>query len=76
MQAYGEQIIRDNKNSFVKIISLPIFAKTQSIVLLDLATMDSYTVSFNLSDTIKNAAPVESAVQQSQEEIEREMQID
>ena len=42
---YGEATIFQHKNSresAVKLLSVPTFAKTRSIVLLDLATLESY----------------------------------
>jgi hypothetical protein len=76
MQEYGQELIQGPHGKFVQLLSLPIFAKTQSVVLLDLTTMDSYEVSFEVSGVIRQAMPVVEQVGESQEEIERDMQID
>jgi hypothetical protein len=56
MQNYKEELICQNKGKqnmqFVKVISLPTFSLDHSIVLLDLETMQSYEVKFDLSEGI------------------------
>ena len=47
------------KDGFVKIISIPQFVKTNSIVLLDLQTMESQEVKFDISKGIFAAANIE-----------------
>ena len=47
--SYGEKLIFQHKNSqesAVKIVSVPTFALTRSIVLLDLTTLESYELKF------------------------------
>lgn len=46
---YGEELIFQHKNSVesaVKLLSVPTFAQTRSIVLVDLETLESYEVKF------------------------------
>lgn len=46
---YSEETIFQHKNSqesAVKVLSVPTFAKTRSIVLLDLTTLESYELKF------------------------------
>lgn len=52
MQDYKEELMRQD-NKFMKVISLPTFQRTHSIVLMDLATLQSYEVSFETSVAIK-----------------------
>lgn len=52
MQAYKEELLTNNSQGnqhqeHMKVISLPTFAKTHSLVLMDLATWQSYEVSFD-----------------------------
>ena len=61
--AYGEQTIFQHKNSkesAVKLLSVPTFAKTRSIVLLDLQTLQSYELkfgkAFNMAQTDSDPA--------------------
>ena len=54
MEAYKEELITnpaDAKQS-LKVISLPTFSKTHSIVLLDMQTLESYEVAFDLSEGV------------------------
>ena len=47
--SYGENLIFQHKNSkesAVKLLSIPTFALTRSIVLLDLTTLESYELKF------------------------------
>lgn len=46
---YQERVVFQHKNSresAVKLLSVPTFAKTRSIVLLDLQTLESYELKF------------------------------
>lgn len=54
MEAYKEELITNDTNykQSLKIISLPTFAKTHSIVLLDMQTMESYEVVFDMSEGV------------------------
>lgn len=56
MQAYKEEILTKNQGKanmqFVKVISLPTFELSHSIVLLDLESLQSYEVGFDLSEGI------------------------
>ena len=72
MQNYKEELLTQNKGKsnmqFVKVISLPTFALSHSIVLLDLETLQSYEVSFDLSEGIaQKAQPVVAAEEASQQ---------
>jgi len=49
---------------FVKVISLPTFALTHSVVLLDLETLQSYEVVFDLSEGISQKAQPEIAAEE------------
>lgn len=54
MEAYKEELITnpaDTKQS-LKVISLPTFSKTHSVVLVDLQTLESYEVAFDLSEGV------------------------
>ena len=68
MQNYKEELITQNKGKqnmqFVKVISLPTFSLTHSIVLLDLETMQSYEVKFDLSEGIAMRANAEVAAEE------------
>ena len=55
MTAFGEQTLWQG-NKFVKLVSVPSFSVTHSLVLLDLETMDTYQVSFDLSSEIAQVA--------------------
>ena len=63
MQNYKEELLTQNKGKqnlqFVKVLSLPTFALTPSIVLLDLETLQSYEVTFDLSEGIAQKAQQE-----------------
>ena len=54
MEAYKEELIINEANvkQSLKVISLPTFAKTHSIVLLDLETLESYEVAFDMSEGV------------------------
>lgn len=57
-EEFGERLLMENKGKQqlyrqgVKIISVPSFQRTKSIVLMDLATLQCYEVSFGLSEGI------------------------
>ena len=54
MEAYKEELITnpaDTKQS-LKVISLPTFSKTHSVVLVDMQTLESYEVAFDLSEGV------------------------
>ena len=51
MEAYKEELL-SSKGQYLKVISLPTFAKTHSIVLLDMNSLQSFEVGFNLSENI------------------------
>jgi DNA polymerase delta subunit 2 len=51
MNSYGEETLWQN-NKFLKLISVPSFQETHSLVLLDLETMDTYQMTFDLSKEI------------------------
>ena len=54
MEAYKEELITnpaDTKQS-LKVISLPTFSKTHSLVLVDMQTLESYEVAFDLSEGV------------------------
>lgn len=55
MLDYRTELIQKGKqakNGFVKVICIPSFNKTQSIVLLDIQTMESYEVKFGISSDL------------------------
>lgn len=55
MEAYGERLVESNVatcKQAVKIISVPTFRKTRSIVLLDLTSLQSYEVKLEVSEGI------------------------
>lgn len=55
---YGEETIFQHKNSKesgMKLVSIPTFAKTRSIVLLDLETLSSYELKFGKAFEIADA---------------------
>lgn len=50
MPAYKEQMLTQGKNGgFVKVITVPVFERKKSIVLLDTETLDSYEVTFDVA---------------------------
>jgi DNA polymerase delta subunit 2 len=57
-EAFGERLLIDQKSKQqiyrqgVKLISVPSFQRTRSIVLMDLGTLQCYEVSFGLSEGI------------------------
>jgi hypothetical protein len=51
MNSYGEETLWQNEK-FLKLISVPSFHNSHSLVLLDLDTMDSYQITFDLSKEI------------------------
>ena len=54
MEAYKEELITNSADAkqSLKVISLPTFSKTHSIVLLDMQTLESYEVAFDLSEGV------------------------
>jgi hypothetical protein len=51
MQSYKEELIwSKNKDKFVKVMSLPSFAKSNSIILLDIESLHSYEMTFDIAD--------------------------
>jgi DNA polymerase delta subunit 2 len=81
MQSFGEQTLWQN-DKFVKLISIPSFQVTNSIVLLDLETMDTYQLAFSLSNEICQLGQQlggmmdDPAANQDTHEIQRDMIID
>lgn len=81
MQSFGEKTLWQNSN-FVKLISVPSFQVTNSIVLLDLETMETYQLAFKLSQEICQLGQQyesmvdEAADAQDNHDIQREMIID
>ena len=66
---YEEATIFQHKNSresAVKLLSVPTFAKTRSIVLLDLETLESYELKFGRPYQVANETPAASASMQTQ----------
>ena len=66
---YEEATIFQHKNSresAVKLLSVPTFAKTRSIVLLDLETLESYELKFGRPYQVTNETPAASASMQTQ----------
>ena len=63
MQEYKEELITRSagktSTQYLKVISLPTFNISHSIVLLDLETLQSYEVGFDISDEIKDKKKVE-----------------
>ena len=63
MQEYKEELITRSagktSTQYLKVISLPTFNLSHSIVLLDLETLQSYEVGFDISDEIKDKKKVE-----------------
>lgn len=54
-EAYGERLVTSTVTTCkqaVKILSLPIFRKTKSIVLLDVTSLQSYEIKFDVSNGI------------------------
>jgi DNA polymerase delta subunit 2 len=51
MEAYNEELLCQ-KNQYLKVISLPTFATTHSIVLLDMCTLQSFEVAFDFSEKV------------------------
>lgn len=61
---------------FVKVISLPTFALTHSVVLLDLETLQSYEVVFDLSEGISQKAQPEVAAAEDSQKYDVDMESD
>ena len=51
MEEYADDLLVNNNSgqtNYLKLLSLPSFAKTHSVVLMDLATWESYEVVFDM----------------------------
>ena len=51
MEAYKEELL-SSKGQYLKVISLPTFATSHSIVLLDMNSLQSFEVMFDLSENV------------------------
>ena len=51
MEAYKEELL-SSKGQYLKVISLPTFATSHSIVLLDMESLQSFEVVFDLSENV------------------------
>ena len=49
MQGYSEELIKKSDTQWIKLIGLPRFSQTQSLILLDLETFESYEISFSVN---------------------------
>ena len=68
MPAYREQLLTQGKSTdknreFVKVITVPVFERKKSIVLLDTVTLDSYEVTFDLPQAEQETPDDEKAMQ-------------
>ena len=78
MEAYGEQLIEGDNGKSVKIVSIPSFFESQQLILMDLETLQTYTLAFNLSDEILSVGKANLKPQElsQEQDIVREMIID
>ena len=65
---YGERVIKQEENKKVKLLSIPIFRRTKSLVLVDTETLETYEYKLSLGDLTEGRTSTEGVSSQEQDE--------